>query len=204
MVEDGEFGYAAGKQLPPAVEPNVDLERLAREMRQLQDAVIGTAAPPEVLAAVAQGLADLTGQLKPYSLASRPTNGWDDVRRSAHTRTFSPVLMDLRLSPDRMSAQFTLSEFYLGANGAAHGGSIPLVFDQALARLAQYQRPISRTAYLNVSFRRVTPITELLTVVGELERTEGRKHFIHGAIIHGDIITAEADALYVETRHGYA
>jgi hypothetical protein len=39
-----------------------------------------------------------------------------------------------------MSARLTLSPFYLGANSAAHGGSIPLVFDQALAQLAQYRR----------------------------------------------------------------
>jgi hypothetical protein len=41
-----------------------------------------------------------------------------------------------------------------------------------------------------------------LKVEGQIERIDGRKRFLHGAILHGDVITAEAHALYVEIRPG--
>jgi hypothetical protein len=204
MADDAELSTAKDGQILPVVEPNARLERLARKVRGLQDAVIGTVAPNEVVDSVIRQIADATARLEPYSLSSQPTNGWDDTRRSAHTRTFAPVLEDVRLTDHQMSARLTLNACYLGANGAAHGGSIPLVFDQALAQLAQYRRSISRTAYLNVSYRAVTPVLKPLKVEGRLERIDGRKRFVHGVILDGEVITAEADALYVALRPGQA
>jgi acyl-coenzyme A thioesterase PaaI-like protein len=204
MADDAELSTAKDGQILPVVEPNARFERLAREVRGLQDAVIGTVAPNEIVDSVIKQIADVTARLEPYSLSSQPTNGWDDTRRSAHTRTFGPVLEDVRLTDHQMSARLTLDVFYLGGNGAAHGGSIPLVFDQALAQLAQYRRSISRTAYLNVSYRAVTPVLKPLRVEGRLERIDGRKRFVHGVILDGEVITAEADALYVALRPGQA
>jgi hypothetical protein len=202
MADDAELCPELDRQILPAVVPNARLERLAREVRAVQDAVIGTAAPNDVVDSVIRQLAEITDQLEPYSLSSQPTHGWDDTHRSAHTRTFGPVLEDVRLTDHQMSARLTLNAFYLGANGAAHGGSIPLVFDQALAQLAQYRGSISRTAYLNVSYRAVTPVLKPLKVEGRLERIDGRKRFIHGTILYGEVVTAEADALYVALRPG--
>ncbi len=200
MANDPKPSTALDSRILAAVEPNARLERLALELRRVQDGVIGTVAPSDVVDSVTKQLAEITAQLEPYSLATRPTGGWDDIVRSAHTRTFAPVLEDVRLSDDHMSARLTLSPFYLGANSAAHGGSIPLVFDQALAQLAQYRRTVSRTAYLNVSYRAVTPVLKPLKVEGRFEQIDGRKRFLYGAILHGDVVTAEAHALYVELR----
>jgi acyl-coenzyme A thioesterase PaaI-like protein len=204
VADDPELSTALDGQMLPVIEPNARLERLARELRAVQDSVIGTVAPNDVIDAVIEQLADIDAQLQPYSLSNQPTNGWDDTRRSAHTRTFAPVLEDVRVTDHQMSARLTLSSFYLGANGAAHGGSIPLIFDQALAQLAQYRRSISRTAYLNVSYRAVTPVLKPLRIEGRLERIDGRKRFVHGTIRDGDVVTAEADALYVALRPGQA
>jgi hypothetical protein len=200
VANDPEPSTALDSRILAAVEPNARLERLALELRRVQDRVIGTAAPTDVVDTVIKQLAEITAQLEPYSLATQPTGGWDDIVRSAHTRTFAPVLEDVRLSDEHMSARLTLSPFYLGANSAAHGGSIPLVFDQALAQLAQYRRTVSRTAYLNVSYRAVTPVLKPLKVEGHFEHIDGRKRFLYGAILHGDVVTAEAHALYVELR----
>lgn len=204
MTDDAELlGSVHGPTLP-AVEPDPRLEQLARALRGVQDCVIGTMAPSGVVDSVMKQLAEITAELEPYSFTAQPTNGWDDVRRSVHTRTFAPVLEDVRLSADHVTARLTLSPFYLGANGAAHGGSIPLVFDQTLAQLAQYRRSVSRTAYLNVSYRAVTPVSKPLSVEGRLERIDGRKRFLSGAILHDGVVTAEAEALYVEIRPGQA
>jgi hypothetical protein len=204
VADDAEPSAGLDGPTLAAVEPDARLESLAQELRHVQEAVIGTIAPGDVVDQVIRQLADIAAQLEPYSIAAQPAQGWDDTHRSAHTRTFAPVLDDVRLTDQHVTARLTLSAFYLGANGAAHGGSLPLVFDQVLAQLAQYRRSISRTAYLNVSYRAVTPVLTPLKVEGRLERIEGRKRFVHGVIRHGDVITAEAQALYVALRHGQA
>jgi acyl-coenzyme A thioesterase PaaI-like protein len=204
MADSSENSGVANRPTLRPLKPNAQLERLARQLRIVQDSVIGTAAPSEVIVSVVRQLEEITDQLAPYSLAAQPVSGWDDTHRAAHTRTLTPVLDEVHLTPERMSAWVTLSPFYLGANGAAHGGSIPLVFDQALAQLAQYRRTISRTAYLNVSYRAVTPVLKRLKVEGRIERIEGRKRFLSGAILNHDVVTAEAQALYVELRAGQA
>jgi hypothetical protein len=204
MADSFELSSTPAGQILAAVEPNARLERLAQELRAVQDSVIGTIATDDVIDSAVKQLADLAAQLEPYSLTTQPTNGWDDIKRTAHTRTFAPVLDDVQLSSDHVSARLTMSAFYLGANGAAHGGSIPLVFDQVLAQLAQYRRSVSRTAYLNVSYRAVTPVLKPLKVEGQIERIDGRKRFLNGAILQGDVVTAEAHALYVEIRPGQA
>jgi acyl-coenzyme A thioesterase PaaI-like protein len=204
VADDAEPSTGLDGQMLPTVEPNARLEGLAAALRAVQDAVIGTVAPNAVVDSAVEQLADIAGQLEPYSLRAQPVNGWDDTGRSASTRTFAPMLEDVRVTDHQMSARLTLSSFYLGANGAAHGGSLPLVFDQALAQLAQYRRTISRTAYLNVSYRAVTPVLKPLRVEGRLERIDGRKRFVHGTIYDGDLVTAEAHALYVALRPGQA
>lgn len=204
MADDAELSVALGGPTLGAVEPDARLESLAQELRHVQEAVIGTVAPSHVVDGVIEQLADIAARLQPYSIAAQPARGWDDTHRSAHTRTFAPVLEDVRLTDHQVTARLTLSTFYLGANGAAHGGSLPLVFDQALAQLAQYRRSISRTAYLNVSYRAVTPVLTPLKIEGRLERVDGRKRFVHGVILHGEVVTAEAQALYVALRPGQA
>lgn len=46
---------------------------------------------------------------------------------------------------------FRLGRYYLGGNGAAHGGVIPLMFDEVLGRLANTGRSRARTAYRSFS-----------------------------------------------------
>ena len=51
------------------------------------------------------------------------------------------------------------SRIYLGGNGAAHGGTVPLLFDEVLGRLnSSGGRTVGRTAYLHVNYRHITPI----------------------------------------------
>jgi acyl-coenzyme A thioesterase PaaI-like protein len=204
LPDDAELYARLDGPILAAVEPNARLDLLAHELRRVQDAVIGTLAPNDVVDTVIRQLANITEHLEPYSVAMQPTYGWDDTHRTAHTRTFAPVLEDVHLTDHQVSARLTLSAFYLGANGAAHGGCLPLVFDQALAQVAQYGRSVSRTAYLNVSYRAVTPILKPLKVEGRLERIDGRKRFVHGTISDGDVVTAEAQALYIAIRRGQA
>jgi acyl-coenzyme A thioesterase PaaI-like protein len=181
--------------------PDPALVRLTGAVRQVQDSVVGTEAPPEVLAQVSAHLEQAAALLGPYAM--RPdAYDWSDLRRTSRTRVLSPLLADVRIDRESFSATVTFTNHYLGANGAVHGGVLPLMFDEVLGRVADMGRPRCRTAYLRVDFRRVTPIGRPLRVEAALDREEGRKRFMRGALYDGDEVTAEAEGLWVELREG--
>ena len=79
---------------------------------------------------------------------------------------------------------------------------LSLIFDEMLGRLANTGRTRSRTAYLHVNYRNITPIGPELRVEAPVDRVEGRKRFLTGAIYHDGTLTAAAEGLFVELRPG--
>ena len=97
------------------------------------------------------------------------------------------------------------SRFYLGSNGAAHGGAIALLFDDLLGQLANSPgEPRARTAYLHLDYRAVVPIDRELRVTAWRTRRDGRKLFIQGAIHDGARILSEANGLFVRLAAHHA
>jgi acyl-coenzyme A thioesterase PaaI-like protein len=181
-----------------------DLARLGRAMRALQDGVASTKAPPEVAAEAAAALERAAALLDPYKYDVATDRSWDDIGRGAGTRTIGPVLTDVVNDGERLEATVRFTPFYLGGNGAAHGGTLPLLFDEAFARLVNLGRERSRTAYLRVDYRRVTLLGRAITVEAHVERVDGRKRYVAGSLRDGDVVTAEGTALYVELKPGSA
>lgn len=140
--------------------------------------------------------------LDPYRYLVERDKSWDDLYRSAGSRTLTPEMFDVTHIDDRLDAKVSYSAFYLGGNGAVHGGAIPLLMDQVLGRVANHGRPICRTAYLNIDFRNVTPIDKDLRIECFMERVEGRKRYVYGAIYDQDVLTSEAHGLFIELRPG--
>ena len=88
--------------------------------------------------------------------------------------------------------------FYLGGNGAAHGGTLPLLFDEVMGRLnSSGGRTVGRTAYLHVNYRHITPIGQELQLDATLDRVECRKRFVTGRLHDGDTLVADAEGLFV-------
>jgi acyl-coenzyme A thioesterase PaaI-like protein len=112
-----------------------------------------------------------------------------------------PIHVD-EMASDRASGHVTFGRFYLGGNGAVHGGAIPLVFDELMGRLANTGRPPSGTAYLHVNYRKITPIETRLTIEARFASEEGRKRILRGVIRHGDRVCADAEGLFVALRPG--
>lgn len=185
-------------------EPAADgaLDRLVTALRRVQDRVIGTEAPDATLAIAAELLEEVARRLEPYRMTAEQPPSWDDLRRMAGSRTLAPVLDDLEVTSDRLSARVTFSPFYTGGNGAVHGGALPLLFDEVLGRLANVDRPMCRTANLSADYRRVTPVGRPLQVEARFEREEGRKRYLHAAVLDDGQVTAEVHGLFVELRPG--
>ncbi|MGP3533162.1 PaaI family thioesterase [Microbacterium sp. RD1] len=119
---------------------------------------------------------------------------------SSRVQCMVPELLHDEITPETYRGTVTIGDFFLGMNGAAHGGVLPLIFDEALGRLAGAGRSPGRTAYLTTTFRAVTPIGVPLGVSATVERIDGRKRFITGEIRHGGVVCAEAEALFIELR----
>ena len=92
------------------------------------------------------------------------------------------------------AGRVTFGRLYLGRNGAAHGGAIPLVFDDVLGWPVQDGgRSPSRTAYLHVNYRSITPVGRELQVTARFDREEDRKRFLSGELRDGGTLCADVE-----------
>jgi acyl-coenzyme A thioesterase PaaI-like protein len=171
--------------------------------RDMQDAVAAANPPEEIWRRAEEACRELTDDLRPWAAPER--------QQPSGTRLDLPGRGDPLLLPftaDESTDAFirgrvVFRRFYLGGNGAAHGGSLPLLFDEILGRLSNSgDRPIARTAYLKVNYRRITPVGEELEVEARFERQEGRKRWVSGRLMQGDALLADAEGLFVELLPG--
>ena len=117
---------------------------------------------------------------------------------------FPPFVIDTQ-STAGMTGRVTFPVSHIGGNAAAHGGAIPLLFDDVLGFAAAYENPDwARTAYLHVNYRNVTPIGVELQFSVTVDRIEGRKRFVTGRLMNGDVLCCDAEALFVTLLTGAA
>jgi acyl-coenzyme A thioesterase PaaI-like protein len=87
----------------------------------------------------------------------------------------------------------------VGGNNAVHGGMIPLFYDWLFGMVVSTAdiRP-TRTAYLHVDYRKITPIDRPLTARGAISNVDGRKVFIDATMTAADgALLSEANGLMV-------
>jgi acyl-coenzyme A thioesterase PaaI-like protein len=172
--------------------------RLADALRHLQERVVGSRPPTEVCTAAALALGSITARLAGFEVSEAAQVAGRQFTQPSRGQTFLPPLEVVAYDGDRVEAKVTFSRFYLGSNGAAHGGAIALVFDDLLGQLANGPgKPRARTAYLHMDYRSVVPIDRELAVTARTTRVEGRKLFIEGAIHDGPDLLSEANGLFV-------
>ncbi|GGM82887.1 PaaI family thioesterase [Dactylosporangium sucinum] len=179
-----------------------DFGRMIEALRRIQDGITAADAPEGVVTEVADMLEKVAAAVEPYEVDEEGMIAGRRVDLPGRGQALIPPLEYDEWDEDHVVARCSMGRFYLGANGAAHGGVIPLVFDEVLGRLANTGRPVSRTAYLHVNFRAITPIDAPLRVTGTVVRIEGRKRFLTAALHHGDTLCADGDALFVALNPG--
>lgn len=114
-----------------------------------------------------------------------------------------PAFRPAEVSRDHVVGATRFGRYHLGGNGAAHGGVIPLLFDEVLGWLAGTGgRSPCRTAYLKVDYRAITPIGRDLRVEARFVKEEGRKRLLSGVLMNGAHVCAEAEGLFVELMPG--
>ncbi|MCV7024941.1 PaaI family thioesterase [Mycolicibacterium novocastrense] len=102
--------------------------------------------------------------------------------------------------PDEVTMRGHFSRFHVGGNDAVHGGVIPLFYDWHFGMVVSAAgRPDSRTAYLHVDYRRVTPIEAPLESRAWIDAVDGRKLFVRAAMTDADgNVLSEANGLMIK------
>jgi acyl-coenzyme A thioesterase PaaI-like protein len=177
--------------------------RFAELFRNLQDKVV-VANPPEghwdEASDLVQAVIDV---LDPWEAPERqrPAGSRIDLPGRGNPMLV-PFLWD-EVSAGHASGRATFREVHVGGNRAAHGGTVPLLFDEVLGRVANAGFPnVARTAYLTVNYRNITPIGVELQVDASVDRHEGRKRWVSGRLFDGDTLLADAEGLFVELLPG--
>lgn len=205
MSESGRAQAGGGFNPPePTARGGPDYGRFVEAVRELQDLARAADAPDEVITE-AVGLIDkVTGLLAPYHADEwhSPSGRRMDLPNRGN---ILQVPMFLAETDDgRIAGEATFRRFYLGRNGAAHGGAVALLFDSVLGYTAykltksRYQR----TAFLHLDYRNIAPVEKTLRVEAGINRIEGRKIFVEGRLLDGDTVLADAEALFVRLKPG--
>lgn len=171
-------------------------------LNAVREALSSTRPPVEVSAEAALRLRAVADLLAPHAVGpdAALVGRVAGVAGRGHPLV-PPLVVDAR-SAERLDGRVVLRRSWIGTGGA-HGGTLPLLFDEAFGALANHgDRPYGRTAFLHVDFRSVTPLDRELRLAAVFDREEGRKRFLRGTLHDGEVLVAEAHALFVVLRPG--
>ena len=188
----------------PTTQGGPDYGRFVESVRTVSDHARGADAPDDVITQAANLIEQANALLAPYRADEwhSPSGRRLDLPNRGNILN---VPSDLKVTDDgRIAGPVRFRRFHLGRNGAAHGGAIGLLFDSVLGHAAYRltDSPFQRTAYLHINYRQIVPVERDLQATATLERVEGRKIFITGALLDGDTVLADAEALFVKLKPG--
>ncbi len=84
-----------------------------------------------------------------------------------------------------------------GPPGHCHGGSLAAVMDEVLGLAAWAEGYPVVVGNLNVNFRNMLPLKQVITVESRVVSVDGRKVTVRGRICCGEVVYAEAECLCI-------
>jgi acyl-coenzyme A thioesterase PaaI-like protein len=184
---------------------------LASAIRGLIDTVMSVEdVDDDVLRAVAQDVEKLSlrlGRGRDEGAGYRPRSHGDYLPRSPIVGEASPLSPRLDWEVVRradgspgVEARGTFGAAYEGPPSFVHGGWIACAFDEVLGIANIVSGHPGMTARLIVHYRRPTPLFRELRLEAWVDRLEGRRIMSRAEIYDGDVLTAEAEGLFVQPR----
>ena len=201
---DPDYRKHGGFPRYEAADPGPGFVKFVTAIRHLQDLAVSTDPDDGTWDEAAERAEELVKLLDPF----QAPEGVAPAGRVPSLPGMGSLLMPpwtiTKFGPDGVEMRGEFSRYYVGGNSAVHGGVIPLVFDWLCGMVVHAAaRPISRTAFLHVDYRKVTPIDTPLVVRGRVDSAEGRKAFISGELVdEGDTVLAEVHAMMVRLLPG--
>jgi acyl-coenzyme A thioesterase PaaI-like protein len=199
-VTEGHGGFP----LLEPVDPGPGFGQFLSSMRRLQDLAVSADPDGDTWTEAAARVDALIELLAP----SEAPEGVGPANRvpalpGAGSLLMAPYVIT-SMEPDGVALTVRFSRFHVGGNSAVHGGVLPLLFDSIFGMVIHAAgRPISRTAFLHVDYRNVTPIDTTLTARGWIRETDGRKAFVNAELRRPDgTLCAEANGLMIRLLPG--
>lgn len=194
------FDEAMFNSMPPTRRGGSAYARYLDALRQVGDVTLLT--DPDdagwaLAAAQLEGVLDLlrTSAAEPEE---GPAGRRPDLPGRGHP--LLPAFRVVEIDETRAVAVGTFSTLFTGFR-AVHGGMLSVVLDEVFGlNVAVASGKTTRTAFLNVDFRSLTPVGEELRIETEIERHERRKYFMRGRVLAGDRLCADAECLAVVVR----
>ncbi len=183
--------------------------RLASAMRLVIGRLVESNAPEDELSAAADGLERYAERLATHPRLRR-LEGFAETANAGDVAAFfdqSPVIgLSNPLAPPisvRRSGELSAEAHarfgaaYEGPPGCVHGGWVAAAFDEVLGFVQSLAGSPGFTGTLTVRYRQPTPLHTDLRFEVHVTGTERRKTFAAGQLFAGDVLTAEAEAIFV-------
>jgi acyl-coenzyme A thioesterase PaaI-like protein len=184
-------------EIKPAEHAPPELGRFVAAMRRLQDLAVSTDSSMWGTAAeyVEKACALLDGHQVPEGVAP----GGRVIELPGLGHPMLPPWMVTESGPDGVTMDGHFTRSHVGGNNAVHGGMIPLFYDWLFGMVVSTAGcPPTRTAFLHVDYRNITPIDEPLTAQGRISNVDGRKFFVSASMTAADgTLLSEANGLMV-------
>jgi acyl-coenzyme A thioesterase PaaI-like protein len=190
----------------------VALRRVADATRDLIENLVGTDLDEATLEATAEQLEaiaaafDRDAPRSPYDgiaesamVGAEPDAFFDHSPMIGRANPLSPPIT-LEIGDDLVVGRVRFGSAYEGPPGCVHGGYVACAFDEILGAAQTYSGAPGMTARLTINYRKPTPLHTDLRFEGRFDRIEGRKVFTSGRVFAGDVLTAEAEGLFVSIQ----
>lgn len=181
-------------------QPGPGFGRFLAAMRRAQDLAVSADPDSDTWERAADQAEELAALLDPFEAAEGvgPANRVPALPGAGSL--LMPPYRQVRLDPNGVGLKVQFSRYHVGGNYAVHGGVLPLLFDSVFGMVIHaVGRPISRTAFLHVDYRKVTPIDTELAAHGWLREADGRKAFVNAELRDpDDNLLAEANGLMIQ------
>jgi acyl-coenzyme A thioesterase PaaI-like protein len=202
--EDPDYHKHGGFPEYELADPPPGFARFLSAMRRLQDLAVSANPSEDDWETAADGVDGLIDLLAPTESPEGVPPAGRSPKLPGMGSLLMPPWMLTQYAPDGVELRGQFSRYHVGGNMAVHGGVLPMVFDWLFGMVIHaVGRPISRTAFLHVDYRKVTPINTPLVARGRLDSIDGRKAFVSGALTDADgALLAEGTGLMVQLLPG--
>ena len=185
--------------------------RLAKAMREVIERLITSDAPENELRAAADGLERYAERLATHPRRSLPL-GFGETANAGDVAAFfdySPMIglsnplappIHLRVENDVVHGSVRFGRPYEGPPGHVHGGFVAAAFDEVLGFVQSTTGQPGMTGTLKIRYRKPTPLDTDLRFEATVQRVEGRKIFAEGRLYAGDVMTAEAEGVFISVN----
>ncbi len=205
-----DFGISTGEVVREPGGTGSDDPRfeLATAVRRITSAMVGPPLTDDEIASATTAVAEVANRLERAAGAGRRPRAQPDP--VGHPQDFfptSPVIGFANPVAPPVVVEAVDGELigtawfdyqYEGPPTCVHGGVIAMVFDEMLGAANILAGNPGMTGTLTIRYRKPTPLRTPLRLEARCASRDGRKILTTGAIYHGDVLTAEAEGIFIE------